>query len=1026
MKCSLSSILFLFAGIICSAQDEWLDPERNSFNRYPMHTNYFAYQDKNETEKPRSESGNYLSINGVWNFNWVRDADMRPMDFYEVDFNDKGWDKLKVPANWELNGYGSPIYVNVGYPWRSQFESRPPMFPIENNHVGSYRREIVIPNNWKGKDIIAHFGAVSSNMYLWVNGKYVGYSEDSKLEAEFDVTGYLKPGKNLFAVQVFRWCDGTYLEDQDFFRLSGISRDCYLYARSKERIEDIRVTPLLDEEYEDASLDISLVLKGNCDVRLELVDAGGTVVADKNIRGKGRKSVSFDIKNPEKWTAETPYLYKLYASTDSEVIPVNVGFRSVEIKDNQLLVNGKAVLIKGANRHELDPDDGYVVSYERMLQDIRRMKELNINAVRTCHYPDDNRWYDLCDKYGLYVVAETNIESHGMGYKEKTLAKEPSYAQAHLERNQRHVRRNFNNPSVIIWSLGNEAGFGSNFEECYKWIKNEDPSRPVQYERAEKNAFTDIFCPMYQGYSGNIKYLENAGKPLIQCEYAHAMGNSMGGFKEYWDLIRSEPSYQGGFIWDFVDQSIHWRNSKGDDIYGYGGDFNAYDAHNYNFCDNGLISPDRRPNPHAGEVRYFYQNIWSELKDRNTGEISVFNEYFFRDLSAFYLEWELVENGEVARRGVVSNIDAGPQQSQNVRLNYNSAGLDNGNEWMLNLYYKLKEREYPLESGHIMAYQQLPVSVYGFGDVDVRNEKVTDTENSLPRIVDNDKYYLIVKGNGFQLDFHREDGFLHNYVVDGMNMLEEHSMFRPNFWRAPTDNDFGANLQKKWKIWKKPEIRLSKLSYHMDGGLAVVKADYDLPEVKASMTLSYTINNQGAIAVTQSLDASEELKQPNMFRFGMRMEMPSSYNIVEYYGRGPAENYIDRMNSTIIGRYRLHVADMFYPYIRPQENGTRSDLRWWQVLDRSGRGLKFYSNAPFSASALEYSQESLDEGPKKIQRHSSELKKNGCVNICIDKVQMGLGCVNSWGAIPLDEYCVPYKDYEFRLIIQPVKHMFGH
>ena len=662
MKKQLMTGLFTVLALTAGAQtfQEWRNPEINAVNRAPMHTNYFAFENADAAKKAnKKQSTNYMTLNGTWKFNWVKDADSRPTDFWKTGFNDKGWDDLQVPAVWELNGYGDPIYVNVGYAWRNQFQNNPPEVPTENNHVGSYRREIVVPASWNGKDIIAHFGSVTSNMYLWVNGRYVGYSEDSKLEAEFDLTPYLKPGqKNLIAFQVFRWCDGSYLEDQDFFRYSGVGRDCYLYARNKKRIQDIRVTPDLDAAYQNGSLAINLDLKGSGKVDLELVDAQGKQVATATANKSGL--VTMNVENPKKWSAETPYLYTLRASMQgsNEVIPVKVGFRKIELKGDQILVNGKAVLFKGADRHEMDPDGGYVVSPERMLQDIQIMKQFNLNAVRTCHYPDDNLWYDLCDQYGIYVVAEANIESHGMGYGDKTLAKNPSYKKAHLERNQRNVQRGFNHPSIIFWSLGNEAGDGPNFEQCYKWIKAEDPSRACQYEQARQKEHTDIFCPMYYDYNGMEKYGQrtDATKPLIQCEYAHAMGNSQGGFKEYWDLIRKYPNLQGGFIWDFVDQSCRWKGKDGVMIYAYGGDFNRFDASDNNFCDNGLISPDRVPNPHMYEVGHFYQNIWTTPADLSKGEVNVFNENFFRDLSAYYMEWQVLKDGKVIRTGRVDDL----------------------------------------------------------------------------------------------------------------------------------------------------------------------------------------------------------------------------------------------------------------------------------------------------------------------------------------------------------------------------------
>lgn len=1030
MKRQLLTCCLAMCSLATMAQhDEWKNPEINAVNRAPMHTNYFAYSSSEEAAKADKEnSSNFMTLNGIWKFNWVKNADARPTDFYRTDYNDKGWGQMKVPGVWEMNGYGDPIYVNVGYAWRSQYKNNPPYVPIENNHVGSYRKEIIIPAEWSGKEIFAHFGSVTSNMYLWVNGKYVGYSEDSKLEAEFNLTKYLKPGKNLIAFQVFRWCDGTYLEDQDFFRYSGVGRNCYLYSRNKKYIQDIRVTPDLDSNYTNGTLNVALNLNGSGTVELNLTDPAGKSVATAQVNGNGQKSVVMDVSNPEKWTAETPNLYTLTAtlkngSNTLEVIPVKVGFRKIELKDGQILVNGQPVLFKGADRHEMDPDGGYVVSRERMLQDILRMKQLNINAVRTCHYPDDNLWYDLCDQYGIYVVAEANIESHGMGYGKETLAKNPSYKKAHMERNQRNVQRGYNHPSIIFWSLGNEAGYGPNFEQCYTWIKNEDKTRAVQYEQAGTNEFTDIFCPMYYDYDACKKYSEgNIDKPLIQCEYAHAMGNSQGGFKEYWDLIRKYPKYQGGFIWDFVDQSNHWKNKDGIDIYGYGGDFNKYDASDNNFNDNGLISPDRRPNPHAHEVGYFYQSIWTTPGDLSKGEIKVYNENFFRDLSAYYMEWQLLANGEVMQTGVVQDLNVAPQQTATLKLNLNTEKVCPCKELLLNVTYKLKAAETLMPAGSTVAYDQLTIRPYTAKALELKNQKASNLDIVVPVIKDNDHNYLIVEGENFIIEFNKHNGYLSRYEADGMQLLNPGAQLTPNFWRAPTDNDYGAGLQHRYAVWKNPGLKLTSLKQSIENEQAIVQAEYEMKAVKGKLFLTYVINNEGAVKVTQKMEAGKEEKVSDMFRFGMQMQMPENFNEVEYYGRGPVENYADRNHSTLIGKYRQTVAEQFYPYIRPQETGTKTDLRWWRVLNISGNGLQFVGDAPFSASALNYSIESLDDGVQKDQRHSPEVAKAPFTNLCIDKVQMGLGCVNSWGTLPLEKYRVPYQDYEFSFILTPVRH----
>lgn len=1021
--------LSLFALGATAQKNEWQNPEVNMVNRAPMHTNHFAYESTESAAKGVKEtSNNFMTLNGIWKFKWVRNADQRPTDFFHPQFNDKGWGDMKVPGVWELNGYGDPLYVNVGYPWRSQYVSEPPHFPNENNHVGSYRKEIVIPTDWKGKEIFAHFGSVTSNIYLWVNGKYVGYSEDSKLEAEFNLTSYLKPGKNLIAFQVFRWCDGTYLEDQDFFRFSGVGRDCYLYARNKQYIQDIRITPDLDAQYKDGTLNVALQVKGSGTIDLELKDAKGNPVATTQLKGSGKLTADMQVSNPAKWSAEAPHLYTLTATLKSgahvqEVIPIKVGFRKIEMKNAQILVNGQPVLFKGANRHELDPDGGYVVSRERMIQDIQRMKEFNINAVRTSHYPDANMWYDLCDQYGLYVVAEANVESHGMW--RNTLANFPNYANAHLERNQRNVQRSYNHPSIIFWSLGNEAGFGPNFEACYRWVKNEDKTRPVQYEQAHGNEFTDVYCPMYLGYEGSEQYAQSdANKPLIQCEYAHAMGNSQGGFKEYWDLTRKYPKYQGGFIWDFVDQAVRKKNKDGIEIFAYGGDFNPYDASDNNFCVNGLISPDRVPNPHMYEVGRIYQSIWTTAADLKNGEVNVYNENFFRDLSAYYMEWQLLADGEVLQTGVVNQLNVQPQHTAKVKLDIETADICPCKELLLNVAYKLKKAETLLPAGYAVAKEQLTINPYKAPQLALNNVAEANIAVSAPIVRNNDHHYLVIEGEEFTIDFNRGSGFMCKYQVEGHDMIQNGGELTPNFWRAPTDNDYGAKLQKHYRVWLNPEMKLTNLSHQLNDELVTVRAEYQLPAVSATLSLTYVINNKGAVQVTQTMTADKSAKAPDLFRFGMQVQMPKSFDKVHYYGRGPIESYSDRHSAADLGIYHQTVAEQSYPYIRPQETGTKTDIRWWQLLNNTGAGLQLVADAPFSASALNYSIASLDDGidKDKVQRHWPEVAPADFTNLCIDKVQMGLGCVTSWGAMPLEKYRLPYTDYTFTFIMTPVKN----
>ena len=1024
-----------FAAVLAAAPisaqtfKEWLDPEVNAVNRAPMRSEAFAFKkgEKGSFKEDRKNSSNYLSLNGDWKFNWVNDASSRPTDFWKKDFNDKGWDTIKVPGCWELNGYGDPMYTNMAYPWDRFFRNDPPNVPDQDNHVGTYRREILVPADWKGKEIFAHFGSVTSNIYLWVNGKYVGYSEDSKLEAEFNLTPYLVPGKeNLICFQVFRWCDGSYLEDQDFWRLSGVGRDCYLFARDKNRIADIRVTPDLTNDYTDGVLDIDLSLTANKPVTLTLTDAEGNTVAT----GKATKSgkTSMQVANPNKWTAETPYLYTLTATMDGndEVIPVNVGFRKIELQGNQILVNGKPILFKGADRHELDPDGGYVVSPERMLEDVQLMKKLNMNAVRTCHYPDDELWYELCDRYGLYVVAEANVESHGMGYREHTLAKNPAYHKAHQERNQRNVQRNFNHPSIIFWSLGNEAGYGPNFEDAYDWVKAFDPSRAVQYEQAHQNGKTDIFCPMYYGYEGMEAWGKdpNSPKPLIQCEYAHAMGNSMGGFKEYWDLIRKYPSLQGGFIWDFVDQGIRVKDENGVEYFAYGGDFNDYDASDNNFCINGVVSPDRIPNPHADEVRYFYQNVWTTPADIKSGKVNVYNENFFRDLSDLNLEWTLLHDGKPVRKGTISGLNVAPGATEQITIPYGE--ISDKGEWLLNVNYTLKETDGLLPAGYAVARDQLTVTpLSDFKKLDMASVQDVKSVGDSPEVISNHVNFLKIKGEDFLIEFNRHTGFMTKYEVNGMQLLAEGGQLTPNFWRAPTDNDFGAGLQHRYEAWRKPEMKLTSLEHSVKDDVVEVKANYDMPGVKGTLTMTYWIVRTGKVAVTETFKPAEGAEGSNLFRFGMQMQMPETFDAIEYYGRGPIENYADRNHSTFLGVYNQKVADQFYPYIRPQETGTKTDVRYWKQLNSAGNGLEFKSMDPFSISALNYSIDSLDDYPDKDRTphsHGPLVKKADFTNICIDKAQMGLGCVNSWGAQPRQEYMLPYGEYSFIFSMEPVFH----
>lgn len=1009
-------------GVQSQSFQEWLDPNINEINRAPMHTNYFSYENENVAKTfDKNQSGNFISLNGKWKFNWVRNADERPLKFQDLKFLDKDWADFQVPAMFEMNGYGDPIYVNNGYPWRNFHPNTPPTVPTKNNFVGSYRKYIDIPQDWKAKDVFIHFGSVSSAFYVWVNGKFVGYSEDTKLEAEFDVTPYLVPGKNLIAFQVYRWCDGSYLEDQDFWRMTGVARDSYLYARNKKRINNVRITPDLTNNYQDGILNVDLDLNHDAsDITIELTDIKGNLIHVSKVSNAGKKVLQkIQVEKPLLWNAEQPNLYNLYVKLFSksgklkEVIPFKTAFRKIEIKNAQLCLNGQPLIIKGVNRHEMHPDKGYVVSREDMLNDVKLMKELNINGVRTCHYPNDSYWYELCDQYGLYLVAEANVESHGMGYGDKTLAKNPLFEKAHLERNMRNVQRNYNHPSVIVWSLGNEAGMGPNFEKCYEWIKNDDKSRPVQYEQSRNNAFSDIYCPMYLDYDRSEKWAQSdATKPLIQCEYAHAMGNSMGGFKEYWDLIRKYPKYQGGFIWDYADQGLRKKNAQGVEFYAYGGDYNTEDPSDNNFNNNGLVSPDRKLNPHTEEVVYYYQPIWTTMIDSVAGKFEIYNEYQFKNLENVYLQWEILSDGKKINEGKVNSLDVKSHEKIIVQLeNYKSNWPENS-EIVLNISYKLKNQEDLLGANHQIAKQQFILQSYKFfNDVDV----VKSTDKL--KVLENNDQKLSVSADKNIFTFDKKSGWLSQINMHNQNMLVEGSAVTPNFWRAPTDNDMGANLQNVYKVWKNPSITLESFELVQKNEMTI-KTKHRISATKALINTVYQLKSNGDLVVSVDFNANDTALVSNLFRIGLQMQFNEPWKNIEYYGRGPFENYSDRNNASFIGLFNQTVDEQFYPYIRPQENGNKTDLRYLRLLNNAGQGIQIESNQAFSGSALHYSQDLLDDGKSKDQRHSFDLEKSKNIYLNLDYKQLGLGCVTSWGALPLFKYRIPYKDYKFQFVIK--------
>ena len=1024
------AMLSMSSGALAQSESRWQNVNINQQNREPRRANFFAFENLEKAQSfDKKKSANYLSMEGMWKFNFVKDHNKRPANFFALKYDDSQWKDFPVPGLFELNGYGDATYKNIGYAWATQFDPNPPYISELNNYTGSYRRTFELPKDWKGKDVYFHVGSATSNLTLWVNGKYVGYSEDSKVAAEFNISKYLKPGKNLIAMQVMRWCDGSYFEDQDFWRFTGIAREVYLYARPKLHAADIRLNAALENNYQDGVLNYKVSLKGGkTDVAITLCDKDGKQIA----QATGAQGV---IKVPKvnAWTAETPYLYKAYITLKNkqgaaEVIPQKVGFRNVEIKNAQLLVNGQPVLVKGADRHEMDPDGGYVVSLERMIQDIKIMKQLNINAVRTSHYPCDPRWYDLCDEYGIYITAEANLESHGMGYEEKSLAKFPEYIVPHIERNEGNVKPLINHPSVIVWSLGNECGYGVNFEKAYDWVKACDKTRPAQYERGGYDSKTDIYCPMYIGYEESERYCKGNGtKPYIQCEYAHAMGNSEGGFKEYWDLIRKYPKYQGGYIWDFVDQGLRDKSPvTGKEIFTYGGDYGRYPGSDYNFNCNGIIAPNRRLNPHAYEIQYVLQNVWIKDFDAENGSFNVYNENFFKNIDDLSLTATLFANGvKLTTVAIPDTKGIAPQATKLVKSEALKSAIEKAEaehateEITINFAFASDGSQPLVDKGQVMARQQIVLNGYEFDKVDAPANTGSKIE------VEETNSYVKVSAERMSVTIGKKTGMIDYLDVDGEPMLKFRESMTPEFWRAPTDNDYGASLQKKMRVWKNPQMNLKSFDKSESKDSVVLTANFEMPEVKAELMLRYRINAAGEVAVTEKMTTDKEAKVADLFRYGMQLQMPASFSKLEYYGRGPEENYIDRHSSSFIGKYEANVKDEYYPYVRPQESGNHTDIRYFSIFNpTTGKGITFEGYAPMECSAIPYLVEDLDAGIEKEHawgQHSGDLVEKGLVQLHIQQRQFGLGCIDSWGASPMEKYRMHYQDRCFSFVIKAKK-----
>ncbi len=1043
------------------AQDQkepWLNPNITRVNTEKPHASFFAFENADKALKNnKSASERYLSLEGKWRFQFSLNHNEAPADFFSLKYDDSQWKDFPVPGLFEIEGYGDKIYKNVGYSWNTQFESNPPYVEERNNYTGSYRKMVSIPAAWKGQDIYLHVGSATSNLQVWVNGKEVGYSEDSKMEAEFNLTKFLTPGKeNLIAMRVMRWCDGSYLEDQDFWRFTGIAREVYLYARPKAHIQDIFVHQDLVNNYRDGqlSVDITAPTAKGYTVDLALTDPAGRAAGNTSVSvGNGSAKASLTVSNAKAWSAEIPNLYALTLTLKDkkgnviEATTQRVGFRNIKIEGGQLLVNGQPILIKGADRHELDPDGGYIVSVERMIQDIKIMKQLNMNAVRTCHYSDDPRWYDLCDQYGLYVVAETNIESHGMGYGDRTLAKNPIFHKAHVERNQHNVQVQKNHPSVIFWSLGNEAGYGKNFEDAYDAVKAIDQSRPVQYEQAGQNGKTDIFCPMYYDYRGCERYSQGDNpRPLIQCEYAHAMGNSMGGFGEYWRIIRKYPKYQGGFIWDFVDQGMRSKSRvTGKEIMAYGGDFGRYPASDHNFNCNGVIAADRRLHPHAYEVQYHYQDIWATVPEGKTlldGEVELYNEYFFRsldDVEAYVVA--KVYDGQQLRSesyDIPYDFNLAPQQRKHFTIPAHMLSqlkeFVSGYQWAtIDVNFVLKADRGLLKKGEVIAKAQFELKPYSFPDINAvmtaaKPAPAVDKKGKAlaqqPEAVQKDeaKAWLTLSANGTSVTWNKWTGNIDYFDVNGKSVLEDRKSVEPSFWRAPTDNDYGAGMQNSFSAWRNPRWNKTSMECtQLDNQSKSVIVAYHCDAVDADLIMTYVLTPKGELIVTENLKTGDH-QGWQMYAMGMTWRLNKSYETVRYFGRGPVENYCDRKDNAFMGIYGGEVSKQYWDgYVRPQESGNHCDVIWWRMESQAAPSIYFKACGPMEVSAMPYEISDLDDGPRKDahQSHSGDLVARDYTVVQVRAFQMGLGCVNSWGAWPQDRFMPKYKNHSFTYIVSP-------
>ena len=1033
----LCLILVLFSALVKSQRNEWNDPLVNEVGTEPRHTNFMIYSDKQSAINNLTETSPYYkSLNGIWKFSWCRKPADRPIDFYKPGYDASMWTSIKVPGEWQLQVYDVPLDINTGY----GFENRYPKTPEDYNPVGSYLRDFEITSDWKNKQVFLHFGGVSSAQYVWINGIYIGYSEDSRTDREFDVTQYLKEGKNILAVQVFRWCDGSYLEDQDFWRFSGIERDVYLYASNKIAVRNIEIAATLSDSYKDGIFEAKVLIKNyssndtSLDLQMELTDRlskklvyNGSRKVD--VTKNSEQSINFGdvVKSAAQWSAENPNLYDMTLSmkegNNIQVISQKVGFRRIEIKNQQFLVNGKPVYLKGVNRHEHNQYTGRILSHKQMEQEVKQMKQFNVNAVRCSHYPNDIYWYELCDEYGIYVVDEANIEAHGLitytpapDYFHKAIspvATDSLWKGALQFRIKNMVDRDRNHASVVIWSLGNETGGGQNFENIYHWLKLYDKSRPVQYEPCYLDNSTDIVVPMYYSEGQLLNFVKkNDPRPLIMCEYSHAMNNSNGNLQDYWDVIEKYPQLQGGFIWDWIDGGIVQTNSTGEKYWAHGGDFGRSDIpSDGNGCINGLNFPDLVPKPAMWEVKKVYQNIEIKPVDFGKCTFGIKNKFFFTDLSEFNIDYEITGTGKVVSKGKVK-LDKGlmPQAKAEFMVPEIKINPEPGIEYFINFYVRTKNEMKGIPQGHIIAAAQIALPYFKRMIV-----KRNASDNNVGLVLKRTYEGLTIHKNDFTIIFDSRSGELKEYVYKSISLLRRN--LEPNFWRIPTDNDKGNGMPQRCAIWRdvksKRIIDTVKVSCESADSI-VLEVNSKLSPGNSTYNNVYIIRSDGSIEVQAKIKINPD-SLPELPRFGMKLAMIGSLKQMTWYGRGPQESYWDRKSAAFVGLYSGTVMEQYTPYITPQENGNKTDVRWIAVQDSNGLGVLIVGKQLIEVNAHHYYESFFNEQTI----HTIDVPFQNVTELCIDLHQQGVGGDNSWGAPVHDKYKLLAKEYTYGFIIKP-------